>query len=216
VGADINRFCHQLEYICNTEFPDFDWQRKMDFFFEARHCFGRTALLLSGGAGLGVYHLGVVKALFEQNLLPKVIAGSSVGSLIASIICTRNDVELPELFMPNRLNFEVFDRIEAGSLQRKLHRLRTKGVLQDIKKLEEMLRANVGDVTFKEAYDKTGRILNITGAVPASRPAFYFLPLTLSLPCSGLDGRSRNAPHHELPQLPQRGTYWYLYAVLES
>lgn len=154
----------------------------MDFFFEARHCFGRTALLLSGGAGLGVYHLGVVKALFEQNLLPKVIAGSSVGSLIASIICTRNDVELPELFMPNRLNFEVFDRIEAGSLQRKLHRLRTKGVLQDIKKLEEMLRANVGDVTFKEAYDKTGRILNITGARSSPR-RFYAAVSLLVLRC---------------------------------
>jgi len=32
----------------------------------------------------------------------------------------------------------------------------------DIKLLEECVRSTVGDITFKEAYDRTGRILNIT------------------------------------------------------
>eukprot|EP01031_Cornospumella_fuschlensis_P039519 gene39519-48115_t len=37
---------------------------------------------LSGGAYLGYYHLGVVKALFEEGLLPRVISGASAGSIM--------------------------------------------------------------------------------------------------------------------------------------
>lgn len=120
---------------------------KLAFFKEARHAFGRTALLLSGGGGLGSFHLvcvawfwwpaagmcwcrrqchaaprgsprsgptccisaptcgvspfcfcvqGVVKALFEHRMLPRVLAGSSVGSIIAGIVATRTDDELRE------------------------------------------------------------------------------------------------------------------------
>lgn len=56
-------------------------EEKLAFFRETRHTFGRTALLLSGGGGLGTFHIGVVKALFERQLLPRVLAGSSVGSI---------------------------------------------------------------------------------------------------------------------------------------
>lgn len=59
---------------------------------------GRTALLLSGGASLGKYHFGVIKALYEQDLLPRVIAGSSAGSLTAAIFCSYAYSELPTLF----------------------------------------------------------------------------------------------------------------------
>jgi predicted acylesterase/phospholipase RssA len=51
---------------------------------ETRHAYGRSALCLSGGGARGVYHLGVIKALSEANLLPRVISGSSAGSLIAA------------------------------------------------------------------------------------------------------------------------------------
>jgi hypothetical protein len=44
---------------------------------------------------LGLYHLGVVKTLNEQGLLPRVICGSSVGALIASLVCVHTDEELP-------------------------------------------------------------------------------------------------------------------------
>lgn len=53
-----------------------------------RHAVGRTALMLSGGAIMGMYHIGVVQALIEADLMPKIIAGSSAGSIIASIIAT--------------------------------------------------------------------------------------------------------------------------------
>jgi len=41
---------------------------------------------LSGGAFLGYYHGGVVKALFEGGYLPRVISGASAGSILASVV----------------------------------------------------------------------------------------------------------------------------------
>jgi hypothetical protein len=64
---------------------------------EVRHAYGRTALLLSGGGSLGSFHIGVVKALFEHRMLPRVLAGSSVGSIVAGIIATRTDDELTDM-----------------------------------------------------------------------------------------------------------------------
>ena len=49
---------------------------KLAFFNEMRHAYGRTALMMSGGASLGYYHIGMVGALLEQGLLPRVISGS--------------------------------------------------------------------------------------------------------------------------------------------
>jgi TAG lipase/steryl ester hydrolase/phospholipase A2/LPA acyltransferase len=34
---------------------------------------------------MGMYHIGVIKALYEKNLLPKIICGASAGSIIASV-----------------------------------------------------------------------------------------------------------------------------------
>lgn len=185
----------------------FTLQEKFDFFWETRQAFGRSALLLSGGASLGtfvsssfgisnfsvshfshlgLYHLGVIKTLFEHHLLPRVISGSSVGSIIASMIATRTDEEIPDILQLKGVSFSAFDPVGSG--WRKINRLLNKGtkkktcgnkkakkrrttnqtgVLMDIKKLQSYIRENLGDVTFREAFQKTKRILNITVA-PAS------------------------------------------------
>ena len=67
---------------------------KLAFFNEARHAYGRTALLLSGGAALGFYHVGLIAALLKNNLMPRVISGSSAGSIMAAILGTHTDEEL--------------------------------------------------------------------------------------------------------------------------
>ena len=56
--------------------------------------FGNEALVLSGGATLGTYHLGVLKALTALRMLPKVISGTSAGAVVAAIACCRTDDEL--------------------------------------------------------------------------------------------------------------------------
>jgi len=43
------------------------------------------AVSLSGGAYLGYYHMGVVKALSKEGLLPRVISGASAGSIMTAI-----------------------------------------------------------------------------------------------------------------------------------
>lgn len=60
-----------------------------------------------------MYHFGVVKALHDNGLLPKVITGSSVGALVGAFVCSRPESELPALFEPDAFNFDVFDAIEG-------------------------------------------------------------------------------------------------------
>jgi TAG lipase / steryl ester hydrolase / phospholipase A2 / LPA acyltransferase len=39
----------------------------MEFFLETRHAVGRSALILSGGGMMGMYHIGVCKVIFKIN-----------------------------------------------------------------------------------------------------------------------------------------------------
>ena len=49
----------------------------LDFFGRVSRCYGRSALMLSGGGGLIYFHHGVVQALLDHGLLPNVISGST-------------------------------------------------------------------------------------------------------------------------------------------
>eukprot|EP00004_Rigifila_ramosa_P024308 TRINITY_DN7003_c0_g1_i1.p1 TRINITY_DN7003_c0_g1~~TRINITY_DN7003_c0_g1_i1.p1 ORF type:complete len:615 (-),score=171.98 TRINITY_DN7003_c0_g1_i1:212-2056(-) len=163
IESYLDEVVSELNYVCETEFDNFSLQEKFDFFSETRRSFGRTALVLSGGASFGMFHFGVIKCLFEQNLLPAVISGASVGSIIAALVCTRTDEELSDLWKPGALTLDVFDNSsDTSSILRKFNRLVNQGVLMDIEKFQAALRANIGDVTFQEAYERTGRVLNIT------------------------------------------------------
>jgi hypothetical protein len=57
---------------------------------------GCTALCLSGGGAVALYHLGVVKELHAQGLLPRVISGTSGGSIVAAMLACHTDAEIPE------------------------------------------------------------------------------------------------------------------------
>jgi len=64
------------------------------FLKRARAAYGRTSLCLSGGAMMGLYHFGVIRALLDNKLLPHIISGTSAGSVVSAILCTRTDKEL--------------------------------------------------------------------------------------------------------------------------
>lgn len=139
-----------LQLICVH--PAIPLEEKLNFFNETRHAHGRSALLLSGGATLGLYHTGVIKALHECKLLPKVISGSSVGSIIAAMIGTRKDHEINELFRVSngsatniKLNF-----FQKESVFAKIHRLFTQSTLLDIMDLAKAVCENVPKLTFQE------------------------------------------------------------------
>ncbi|KAK9821995.1 hypothetical protein WJX81_006133 [Elliptochloris bilobata] len=137
----------------------FTLEHKMNFLRETRHAFGRTALVLSGGGALGAFHVGVVKALFEQNLLPRVLAGSSVGSIVASTIATRNDTELRDLFSREAdIDLSFFSNSTASQF---LSHFWSHGTLQDGKMLANRLKVLLGTSTFLQAFQHSGRVLNV-------------------------------------------------------
>lgn len=240
-----NVICAALDFVCDAQvLPDQDpipTEARLAFFNETRHSYGRTALLLSGGAALGFYHIGVVRTLMENRLMPRVIGGSSAGSIVCAMIGTRTDEECTNdlfqvkgthapghsgklamnFFRPytKRLNpksvkqqqqqqqqQEQLPEEEEDSLTTRTTNkggwldfyYNTAGAFHDMKLtligfmpltlrrftafmydvlsgsrrpsdvfkndtdyFRECVRVNVGNFTFQEAFDRTGRILNI-------------------------------------------------------
>ncbi|KAI0126721.1 patatin-like phospholipase [Xylariales sp. AK1849] len=150
----------------------------LDAVLFARQSFGRSALLLSGGGTFGMSHIGVLKAMLEVRLLPRIISGASAGSIVCSVVCTRTDDEIPQLIndFPHG-DLSVFE--EQGnedSLVGHLRRLLTQGNWSDIKHLTRVMRDLLGDLTFQEAYNRTRRICNIC----VSSASIYELPRLLN------------------------------------
>ena len=148
-----------LRYLAELPADVIDVQDKIDFFYRANICFGRSALMLSGGGVLGFYHLGVVKTLLDQGLLPRVISGSSAGSLVAGVVGTHTDKELEHFYEPANVHFEaereanVFSRMFFGANPQ-----------IDVGDLENLIARMIPEMTFQEAYEKTGRQISITVA----------------------------------------------------
>lgn len=144
----------------------------------ARQAFGRSAMLLSGGATLGMYHIGVLKSLFEAKLLPRIISGASAGSIVGSVLCTRTDEEIPDMLATFPYgDLAVFEDAEKGeSPLEHMTRLLTQGAWIDIKHLTRVMRDLLGEMTFQEAYNRTRRILNIC----VSPSSVYELPTLLN------------------------------------
>ncbi|KAB8083627.1 hypothetical protein EE612_005888, partial [Oryza sativa] len=153
----------QLKMVCNSDSDDLPLEEKLAFMHETRHAFGRTALLLSGGASLGCFHVGVVKTLVEHKLLPRIISGSSVGSIMCSIVATRSWPEL-ESFFEEWHSLKFFDQM--GGIFPVVKRILTHGAVHDIRHLQTLLRNLTSNLTFQEAYDMTGRILVVTVCSP--------------------------------------------------
>jgi len=147
-------------------------QAKLELLHDTRQAFGRTTLLLQGGSAFGLCHLGVVKALHLQGLLPRIITGTATGAMIAALVGIHPENELLSLLDGDGIDLSVFnsrrkdhDGAEESWIRtffRRVKRFLRTGHLFDTELLEECVRANVGDLTFEEAYARSKRILNIT------------------------------------------------------
>ena len=132
---------------------------------DALKYFGRSALTLSGGANLGMKHIGVVKALWEAELLPDIISGASAGSIVAGIVGSSTDQEMVEVLQrfPTS-DLDVFDPPGVQGLRWVKERgqifLETRAFFA-ISNLERVMKSWLKDITFREAHNKTGRTLNI-------------------------------------------------------
>ncbi len=164
----------------------FTSQAKVELLHDTRQAFGRTTLLLQGGSIFGLCHLGVVKALHLQGLLPRIITGTATGALIAALVGVHNEEELLGILDGGNIDLSAFDQqqeetqtsswssqwllpsslanSELMTLLRRTKRYFSKGYFLEAEVLEGCVRANLGDLTFEEAYARSKRILNITVA----------------------------------------------------
>ncbi|KAI2471640.1 patatin-like phospholipase domain-containing protein [Annulohypoxylon bovei var. microspora] len=162
----VQNFIDEVEkstrFLAHTDQITFEEKRTL---FKSMHAnFGRTALCLSGGAVFAYYHFGVVKALLEADLVPDVITGTSGGALVASLVATRTNDELKQLLIP-----ALAHKIKACSepISTWFPRWWKTGARFDsVDWARQGSWWSRGSMTFREAYQRTGRILNVS-CVPA-------------------------------------------------
>ncbi|KAB1205495.1 Triacylglycerol lipase SDP1 [Morella rubra] len=164
INEYIEEVSFQLKMVCDSDSEDLPFEEKLIFMHETRHAFGRTALLLSGGASLGAFHIGVLRTLVEHKFLPRIIAGSSVGSVFCAMTATRTSSELQSFFDDSLHSMKFFDQM--GGVYSVAKRVLSGGAVHDIRQLQMLLRQMTNNLTFQEAYDLTGQILGITVCSP--------------------------------------------------
>jgi len=153
----IDEIAGALQYLDTLKSRDITFAEKLDFYQRASRCFGRSALMLSGGAALGNFHLGVIKALTEENLLPRVISGASAGAVFAAMVGTHSREDLKRFFKIE--NLLTASKQEASIFRR----LWDHGYRKiDLDGVEAIINNFVQDLTFEEAYKLTGQQINIT------------------------------------------------------
>ncbi|AMD21042.1 HEL239Wp [Eremothecium sinecaudum] len=156
------RSLHELVYKSNL-----DVKYMLSTLIQTRKNIGRTALVLSGGSTFGLFHVGVLSTLFDQDLVPRVISGTSAGAMIASIMCVHHKHELRDLVSDLlERDFNIFqDDSQKSSKENffiKLSRFLKNGTWFSNKNLIDTMMGFLGDLTFREAYNRTGKILSIT------------------------------------------------------
>ncbi|GAA6139133.1 DUF3336 domain-containing protein [Arenicella sp. 4NH20-0111] len=145
-----------LEHIGKPKVKGISTAEKVDFFHRAHLCFGQSALMFSGSGTFLFFHVGVFKALWEQNLIPDVISGSSGGALIAAVAGSRAPEALGEIFEPEFLEFEDdIKSIVRNLAPGKKRNLRKQDLIRIIERI-------IPDVTFQEAYQISGLNINIS------------------------------------------------------
>ena len=150
-----------LHHVCHASPSTLSLDERLAFVRELRHAYGRTALTLSGGGSFGHWHHGVIKELMLAGLLPRVMSGSSAGAIGCAMLCTRTDDEILESIdaWPTAPNTDFFGAPKGT--KGLLKHLFTKGTLHSHEEYTLRLQRLMGDLTFQEAYVRSGRVLNI-------------------------------------------------------
>jgi len=152
----------------SSSIPPITRQQLLRFLKRARHAYGKTALCLSGGAMMGLYHLGHLKGLIETDCIPNIVSGCSAGSAIAAVICTRTKEEIErdlvaEVICPRLKCF-------ARSWPDRIKSVLKEGNLFSGEEWLDMIKwFTCGDMTFEEAYKKTGRVFCIALSATAKK-----------------------------------------------
>ncbi|KAF2691557.1 patatin-domain-containing protein [Lentithecium fluviatile CBS 122367] len=147
-----------LNFLVRT--TQLDSEAKRAFFKHVSTNFGRTALCLSGGATFAYYHFGLAKALLDADLLPEVITGTSGGALVAALLGTRTNEELKKLLVPALAHRITACHDDILTWTKRFYR--TGARFDSVDWAARSAWFTRGSMTFKEAYQRTGRILNVS------------------------------------------------------
>ncbi len=159
----IDALVNSLNYLASDTVDDISFDEKLDFFRRAQHCYGRSAFLMSGSGAFLFFHLGVVKALWDQDLLPYVLSGSSGGSVVGALVSTNSHDDMEPYFDPENLVSG-----NAGENIGGLLGLLAPSPRMTADEIYGRIAEIIPDLTFQEAYELTGRHLNISVA-PAEK-----------------------------------------------
>lgn len=150
----INELAAAIGQLAQCSENDIGHQEKIAVFRRSIGCFGRSAIMLSGAGPLGPFHIGVVKSLWEQNLLPNIISGASAGAVVTAMVGTRHNQYVSDLFSGASLS----DLVQLLSEYAELLHTR---VPTSNKHLVELIASLIPDMTFVEALEESGRYINI-------------------------------------------------------
>ena len=156
--------CEALEHVAELPETELGHVEKLRFFHDVALSYGRSALMLSGGATLGLFHVGVVKALFREGLLPVVLSGSSAGSVVAATVGSCTPEEAEDLMNPENAYYHFWKVLPMKDILRR-------GAVMDADQLKRAIAENVRDLTFEEAHARSGRIINSTVSPAGSNQA---------------------------------------------
>ena len=153
----IDELCSSLA--CVLQSPHLNRMEKYIFSQHLYTNYGRTALCLSGGASFAWYHFGVVKALLDTSLLPDIITGTSGGALVAALVATHTNSELTRTLVP-----ALAHHMKACGESFLVWGPRWWSTGARFSTLNWARHCSWfcrGSTTFREAYERTGRILNV-------------------------------------------------------
>jgi len=146
-----------LELLASEAAEDIPLDDRVDFFRRAQHCFGCSAFVMSGAGSLLFFHIGAVKAMWLENILPDVLSGSSGGAIVASLVGTYAEQDLGRLFEPENL-VQAIER-DTG-LWRYFDMFRPE--VASLEEVHEAIQRLLPDLTFLEAFERTGRHMNVS------------------------------------------------------
>ncbi|MBW6458296.1 MAG: patatin-like phospholipase family protein [FCB group bacterium] len=105
-----------------------------------RHKLYSVGLALGGGGALGLAHVGVLKALEEFDVRPKIISGNSAGALVGGLYASGKSVD--ELIdLSQEMGDDMFDHFKMS----------LRGGLVNAKRIHEKLLDILGDVHIEDA-----------------------------------------------------------------
>lgn len=147
-----------LSFIASEACECLSVKEKISFFEHCQKAYGQPAMMFSGGSTLGLFHTGVCKALMEQDLMPKVLSGSSAGAIMTGMLGVSKPSEFMEILKGQNFYSEAFHFRKLSDL------LKGNGGLADVKYLKNFLKENLGDLTFAEAQKESDLNINIAVA----------------------------------------------------